>query len=484
MLHNPKDRKLFPKLTEAEVKGLMDRGEVVAVDDSQLIQQEGDKSWSMYIVLEGALRVSRRVANAEELVAFHTPGEFSGHLGLLTKQRSPFYLQSCGRTRLLKLNEQAVRKLISESSPFSEMLLKVLAYRSRQVDSHLVQEEKLAALGKMAAGLAHELNNPATAARRAANLMLEAVTETPVRMAKADPNFTPDEREKLIGLAKEITTAGCSGCCCPDPLELSDREDALLTWLEELSIPRADEIAPVLADAGVTAEQLKSWTLVAGKNLVKGIYWLETVIRLTALARDIESSTNRIAELVAALKEYSYMDQARFQEVDVHQGLENTLKIMQHKLKKGVAVKREYGADIPKICAYPGELNQVWTNLIDNAIDAMDGQGLLTIRTRSGADSVIVEIIDTGKGIPENIQNRIFEPFFTTKPQGSGTGLGLDITYRVVVYRHGGHIRLRSAPGETAFEIELPVQPPKEADILAALEEAELEAKGEAVFKP
>jgi signal transduction histidine kinase len=204
---------------------------------------------------------------------------------------------------------------------------------------------------------------------------------------------------------------------------------------------------------------------------MKGIFWMEATIRLTALASDVESSTDRIAELVSALKQYSYMDQAKYQEVDVRSSIEITLKIMHHKLKSGVVVKREFAQDLPKICAYAGELNQVWTNLIDNAIDAMDGHGVLTIRTRQVDKSIVVEISDNGKGIAPEIQNRIFEPFFTTKTQGNGTGLGLDITYRIVVYRHGGHIRLRTQPGcGTTFEVELPIQPPKEADIIAALE--------------
>jgi signal transduction histidine kinase len=247
----------------------------------------------------------------------------------------------------------------------------------------------------------------------------------------------------------------------------------LCDWIEQQNLPRADEIAPVLAEVGITADYLSSWQSRLQSNFVKALFWTETVTRLTALARDIESSTNRIADLVGALKQYSYMDQARFQEVDVHQGLETTLKILQHKLKKGVSVKREYAADLPKICAYAGELNQVWTNLIDNAVDAMDGSGELTIRTRHHDKHVSVEVGDTGTGIPDNIGTRIFEPFFTTKGQGKGTGLGLDITHRIVVYRHGGRIRVRSKPGNTVFEIDLPIEPPKESEILAAIEEEE-----------
>ena len=335
----------------------------------------------------------------------------------------------------------------------------------------MIQEEKLAALGKMAAGLAHELNNPATAARRASKLMFEAVVETPVRMLSFDKNFTAEEQRNLREFATAYTKAPSKDRL--DPLEQSDREQELYDWLEQHEIPRADEIAPVLAEAGIMTDGLAHWHSKLPKNFTKGVFWLETVIRLSTLARDIETSTDRIAELVGALKEYSYMDQVNFQEVNVHQGLENTLKIMNHKLKHGVTVKREYESELPRICGHAGELNQVWTNLIDNAVDAMDGSGTLTIRSRHCEQYVFLEFIDTGKGIPDAIRNRIFEPFFTTKPQGKGTGLGLDITYRIVVYRHGGCVRVRSKPGETVFEVQLPIRPPKESEILAAVQEGE-----------
>jgi signal transduction histidine kinase len=474
MLHDPKDRKLFPKIGNDDLNLLRRYGEVLEAKDGDMLQEEGGPYPGIFVILEGRLRAFRRVGSSEELICFHSKGEFSGDLGVLTKSPSVAYVQSCGRSTLLRLDASALRKLIAEDSPVSETLLQVLARRARQSDSQLVQEEKLAALGKMAAGLAHELNNPATAAGRAAKLMLETVKGAPLRIVAHDKSYSEDQRNSLREFANTFLTH--PPVPQKDPLEISDREQQLCEWMEEHETPRADEVAPTLAEIGITTKNLEEWQTCLGPNFVKGLFWAETVTHLTALARDVETSTNRIADLVGALKEYAYMDQARYQEVDVHQGLENTLKILHHKLKKGVAVKREYSPDIPKICAYPGELNQVWTNLIDNAVDAMDGTGQLTLRTRHDHERVFVEVEDTGSGIAENIRNRIFEPFFTTKGQGKGTGLGLDITHRIVVYRHGGRIRVRSKTGQTVFEVELPVQPPKESDILAAIEEEEQEA--------
>ena len=471
MLHDPKDRKLFPKLTDNDIGVLRRYGETVEVKDGAVLQEEGEECRGMFIVLDGRLRAFRRIGSAEELLAFHSKGGFSGDLSVLTRCAAVYSLQSCGPATLLRLDAGGLRKLIAEDLPVSEVLLEALARRARQTDSQLVQEEKLAALGKMAAGLAHELNNPATAAGRAAKLMLETVKEVPLRIVAHDRSYSEDERNSLREFAAGFLNKAHARPA--DPLEMSDREQDLCDWLEQRQLPRADEIAPVLAEVGITTNHLEAWQKRLGSNFVKGLFWVETVTRLTALARDVETSTNRIADLVGALKEYSYMDQAHYQEVDIHQGIENTLKILFHKLKKGVTVKRQYAADLAKICAYAGELNQVWTNLIDNAVDAMDGTGELTIRTRQHDQRVIVEVADTGKGIPENLLSRIFEPFFTTKGQGKGTGLGLDITHRIVVYRHGGRIRVRSKPGETVFEVELPIEPPKESEILAAIEEEE-----------
>ena len=475
MLHDLRDRKLFPRLTDEQIETLKPLGKVIETPDRAIVLREGDPEYPLFFVLSGKLRIFKRLGAAEELLAYHGPGEFTGDIGVLTGGGATASIQSCGQCSLLQLDAGALRRLIGDNSPIGELLVETMARRARQADSHIIQEEKLAALGKMAAGLAHELNNPATAARRASKLMTEAVLQTPLRMLAIDTRYNEEEKAKMRDFAISITNRPSAPP--KDPLELSDREEELLDWLEANNVPRSDEISPVFAEAGVTPTELTQWKRAAGERYLHGIYWLETVMRLASLARDIETSTNRIAELVAALKEYSYMDQARFQEIDVHHGIESTLKVMHHKLKSGVEVRRDYGPDLPKICAYVGELNQVWTNLIDNAVDAMDGQGALTVRTRAAGESVLVEFTDTGRGIPEEICTRIYEPFFTTKGPGRGTGLGLDITYRIVVYRHGGKIRVKSKPGKTTFEIELPVNPPREDEILQALQTKEQEER-------
>lgn len=471
MLHDLRDRKLFPRLADDQIETLKPLGRVIETQDRAIVLNEGDAEYPLFFVLSGKLRVFTRAGNSEELLAYHGPGEFTGDIGVLSGSGATASIQSCGESRLLELNAGALRKLIGDNSPLGELLVATMARRARHVDSHIIQEEKLAALGKMAAGLAHELNNPATAARRASKLMTEAVLQTPLRMLAIDTRYNEEEKAKMRDFAISITNRPSAPP--KDPLELSDREEELLDWLESNKVPRADEISPIFAEAGVTPAELTKWRHAAGERYLHGVYWLETVMRLASLARDIETSTDRIAELVAALKEYSYMDQARFQEIDVHRGLDSTLKVMHHKLKKGVEVRRDYGADLPKICAYAGELNQVWTNIIDNSVDAMEGEGILTVRTRAAGDSVLVEFTDTGRGVPEEICSRIFEPFFTTKPPGRGTGLGLDISYRIVVYRHGGKIRVKSKPGETTFSVQLPVRPPREDEILQSLQASE-----------
>jgi signal transduction histidine kinase len=327
------------------------------------------------------------------------------------------------------------------------------------------QHGKLISLGTMAAGLAHELNNPAAAIGRSATEAREAFQEASEKAAELGGlSLTEDQRSFVSGLPQELAR-GFSSAAPLDSLEVSDLEDELAMWMEEHGVEEGWEISPTLAGAGLDTAWLEGLAERLPEEALGGVLgWLRATMAGDELLREIESGSARISELVGAIKSYTHMDKAASKRVDVHAGLNSTLIMLGHKLKKGdVEVVRDYEKDLPHICGHAGELNQVWTNLIDNAIDAVEGQGRITVRTASENGRVLVEVSDDGPGIPEEVRERIFEPFYTTKDVGKGTGLGLDISYRVVVEDHKGDIQVLSEPGYTRFQVRLPVDEPNDA---------------------
>jgi signal transduction histidine kinase len=326
-----------------------------------------------------------------------------------------------------------------------------------QQELTLRQSEKLATLGKLSAGMAHELNNPAAAARRGAG-QLHATFQ---HLHEAYRQLTAlNLRQVQLEALASLEAAAHEKAEHPpaiDPLARSDRERELEDWLDEQGVENGWEFAPSLVAVGCDRPRLgallSDFTPAQFQAVAACLHNTYTAYSLLA---EIDEGTGRISEIVKALKAYTYMDQAPMQNVDVHDGLESTLVIMQSKLKPGITVQRDYAPDLPRIEAYGSELNQVWTNLIDNAIDAMQGQGTLTLRTRYDDRWVIVEVEDTGSGIPEAIQPRIFDPFFTTKPPGQGQGLGLNIAHTIIAQKHRGRIEVDSRPGSTRFEVRLP----------------------------
>jgi signal transduction histidine kinase len=321
--------------------------------------------------------------------------------------------------------------------------------------------ERLVALGTVTAGLTHELNNPATAVARATHTLSERLAGLWDQLAGlADGGLAPDQLAGLVDLVRQAT-GGRADQAPLSPLEAADHEDELGGWLEDHGVAGAWDLAPPLVAAGVDTGWLERIAATVGPGaLARAVGVAAMTCEAESLLEEVSEAAERISALIGAAKQYSQMDRSPLQELDVHDGLESTLTMLKHKLETGVEVVRDYDRSLPKLAAYAGELNQVWTNLMDNAVDAMDGHGTLTVRTRRDGDRVLVEVGDSGPGIPEPVGAHIFEPFYTTKPVGKGTGLGLDICWRIVVQRHGGELRFTSTPGDTRFQVVLPIGGP------------------------
>ena len=453
---------LFAGLSEADFGRLLSMAEEVSVDADDWLMKEGDPGDSLYVVLDGQLAVTKRAGDQEVMLNSCEAGDVIGEISLLEDAPRSASVRATTKGRLLKIGQAAFEQVLASSPSAAVSILHTVMARLRNTEVMLHQSEKMAALGKLAAGVAHELNNPAAAVRRAAEQLMDALEAWSEAASDLGAlGLTPSQRELLAELATARRYA--SGASLT-PLARGDLEDALQSWLEARGVEDAWRLAPALVSAGWDEDGLQ----VVPENftddqLPAAARWLAAAGSARALVEELATGSERISGIVGAIKSYSRLDEAPIKDVDVHRGLEDTLVILRHKLD-GVEVKREYAEDLPRIEAYASELNQVWTNIIDNAVDAMGGSGKLVVRTSAEDGRVVVEIEDTGPGIPEEIRQRVFEPFFTTKPPGSGTGLGLHIAYNIVVHRHGGQIAVDSTPGGTGFRVSLPSHPPAAGD--------------------
>jgi signal transduction histidine kinase len=327
-----------------------------------------------------------------------------------------------------------------------------------QQEMRLRQSEKLATLGRLSAGIAHELNNPAAAAHRSAQNLLTAVDRLQQTQLQLDMYGLSQAQQAQLSDLLRRTATHVTQPLLLDALSRSDRQEEVERWLDLQAIADAWQYAPDLVALGYDLTALRRLAATFSKaQLPAVVAWISATFTLYSLAQEISDSSGRIAAIVQSLKSYTYMDQAPAQLVDIHEGLTNTLTMLAYKLKQGISVRREFAPDLPRIEGYGSELNQVWTNLIDNAAAAMSGRGELTLRTRREEAWVVIEVEDTGPGIPAAVQAKIFEPFFTTKPPGEGTGLGLNISHNIIVQKHGGQITVESRPGRTCFRIRLPI---------------------------
>lgn len=448
---------LFANLSDEQLQCIAELGTEIRLDRGTQIAKQGDPPDGFYIILEGQTEWTRSVGG--EVVPAMTlgAGEVFAELILLLDEPYPTSGRTLTEVQLYKLTPDDFWKMLSLCPGVMRRILKIAVERSQIHETVTQQQAKLISLGTLSAGLAHELNNPAAAVR--SNVKnLEATLQTlPSLALKLHQQPMTEKQIAFLSDLYERTTAAALSVVSLDTIAQSEAEDAITDWLEAHEVVDAWKLAPMLVTAGLDIAQLDEVTAhVAPDCLGCVLTWLETTLTGIKLLEDIKLGSTRISELITAMKNYSYMDQASLQAIDVHEGIENTLIILKHKLKYGMVVEREYGA-LPRICAYGPQLNQVWTNLIDNAIDATNSKGHLWIRTSLEGEYVLVEIADDGAGILPEVRSRIFDQFFTTKEVGKGTGLGLDIARRIVIGQHKGKISVESKPGNTRFQVRLPI---------------------------
>jgi len=407
----------------------------------------------MFVVLQGEFTGRVETAGADGPVFHIKAGAVTGLLPYSRMKQITVTSRADTELRLLKFPSLKFPQMLQRMPILGERLVGMLTDRVREFTRLEQQRDKLAALGKLSAGLAHELNNPASAAARSAEALLACLER--LRQLERDP-YLNDANCEQISAAEDAVRKDLKPASFQDELERSDREEALNTWLGAYGLQEPWKLTPMLVEANLERSHLEQLQAAAGPAFHPELVRFATMLEMEKIAQQIGHSTKRIASLVRAIKEYSYMDQAPVQEVDIVTGIENTLTILEHKLRKGITVQRDYARDLPRVLANGSELNQIWTNLIDNASDAMQNKGILAIRTALDKDYVVVEIGDNGPGIPEDVQSRIFEQFFTTKPVGKGTGLGLD-TVRRIVRKLNGSVSFTSVPGNTRFEVRIPI---------------------------
>ena len=445
---------LFAGADDAQLGDLLDRADEVGFAAGEVLFGENAPAEHWWVLLEGCIDLVRHVGPEEtHLGTMDVPGRWAG--GFRAWDEHGAYLAT-GRAatagKVLRVPAAELRSIWASRFPLGIHLIEGVSRSARNYETMARQREALAALGTLAAGLAHELNNPAAAATRAVDALGETHEEmlSSLRSLAAAP-ITAAQFADLDSLRQELGPRPAEGA-----MAVADREDPLSDWLSDSGVPRDWVLAPALAGAGADVDWCeRAAQALGGDRLGPGLEWMVSTLTATALLAEVKECTRRISDLVAAVKSYSQLDRASMHPTDLAEGLESTLVMLAHRVPDGVRVVRDYSADVPRIEALAAELNQVWTNLVDNALDAMSGHGTLRVSTRVDRGDVVVEVADTGTGMSPETAQHAFDPFFTTKAVGEGTGLGLDISRRIVD-RHRGEISIQSAPGETVLRVRLP----------------------------
>lgn len=455
---------LFEDLTEDQLAWVAEIGDVVTHRAGETVVAEGDPAECFYVLLSGTLSLFRIVRGDEvEMTRTDQPGVYAGatqfYLGDQVDQVYGASIRAVTDASFLALPAADFAAKFRQWFPMAVHLLQGMFLGMRNANEMVAQRERLLALGKLTASLTHELNNPAAAAVRATETLRERFAGMRHKLAMlADGHFDGLQLHRLTKIQEKFiermaTTEQLT------PMQVADREDELGEWLDDRDVRGGWDLAPVFVAAGITTSDLDELSNAVDAGFLEpALRWLAYTVETENLLLEVKESTKRISALVGAAKQYSQLDRTPHQNVDLHEGLDATLVILAGKKPEGVRIVKDYDRTLPQVPAYAAELNQVWTNLIDNAVDAVAGEGTITIRTALDGDYALVEVIDTGPGVPPDLKRRVFEPFFTTKGVGQGTGLGLDVSWKVVVNRHGGDLRVVSVPGDTHFQVRLPLR--------------------------
>jgi signal transduction histidine kinase len=452
---------LFEGLTDEQLAQLVGGSAEVSVQPGMELFREGEHADSWWVLLDGVIDLVRRIGPEETVVAkMDVPGQWAG--GFRAWDDQGVYLAT-GRGavtgRMLQVPAEVLRERFEAWNPLGGHLIEGLYRTARSIEATARQRNSLVALGALAAGFAHEMNNPAAAASRAVDALEDACQTLLASLSQLAAQQISAQQFSALNMLRQEITADAAPL---DALALADREETLASWLSRKDVADEWDIAPPLAAAGADLAWCERAAMVLeGPALEPGLQWVASALTVATLLSEIKESSRHISSLVAAVKSYSQMDRASMQRIEVTDGLESTLVMLRHKIPAGITVVREYGTDVPPIEAHAGELNQVWTNLIDNAVDAMGSAGTLRLTTRVEQNDVLIEVGDTGPGMPPQVAARAFEAFYTTKDVGKGTGLGLDIAQRIIVERHGGTIAIDSRPGDTVLRVRIPFGHPK-----------------------
>jgi signal transduction histidine kinase len=447
---------LFEGLSDEQLRDLIAISDEMPFETGDVLFHEGEAADFWWVLLAGRVELLRRTRWEESVAGvMDRPGIWAGGFRAWADQAG---YMATGRGAssgvVLRVPAEALGEWARAWFPFGVHLIEGFFQTVRNMEALSRQREALAALGTLAAGLAHEINNPASAAVRAAGALqdtCDTLMSSLVRLAERSLSS-----EQLLAVEALRSELGAPAATM-SPLALADCEEALADWLEAHEVTAAWDIAPALAAASADVAWCERvGQVLDGGTLEPGLEWVTSTLSAPVLLSELKESTERVSGLVATMKSYAQLDRASLQVTDVTEGIESTLVMLGQKLEGGVTVIRDYGTGVPPVEAHPAELNQVWTNIIDNAIDAMDGRGTLRISTRAAPEHVVIEIADTGHGMPAEVAARAFEAFYTTKDVGKGTGLGLDIARRIIVERHHGEIAIDSRPGETILRVQLP----------------------------